>query len=75
MALVSAGGSHSLATTQDNKLFTWGKGRNGQLGQGGQLASVAAYRTQPVQIASVGVVSSIAAGKDYSCVVVERASD
>ncbi len=71
---MGAGGSHSLATTRDNKLFTWGKGRNGQLGQGDQVASVAAYRTQPVQIASVGVVTSIAAGKDHSCVVVEGVS-
>jgi alpha-tubulin suppressor-like RCC1 family protein len=33
VAMVAAGGSHSLAVTKDNRVFTWGKGRHGQLGQ------------------------------------------
>ena len=73
VVLVAAGGSHSMATTADNKIFTWGKGRNGQLGQGDQIASVAAYRTQPVEISSVGTPISIACGKDHSCMIVQDA--
>ena len=70
VALVAAGGSHSIVVTEDDRIFTWGKGRNGQLGQGDQIASVAAYRTSPVEIASLGKAVSVAAGKDHTCVIV-----
>jgi hypothetical protein len=34
VADVSAGGAHTAAVTVDGSLFTWGRGRNGRLGNG-----------------------------------------
>lgn len=31
---IAAGGSHAAALTQSGRIFTWGKGQHGQLGQG-----------------------------------------
>ena len=36
---VSAGRSHSLATTADGAVFTWGEGRHGGLGHGEDLSN------------------------------------
>ena len=43
----ACGSAHTLLKTADGKLMAFGRGRNGQLGRGDTLESVAAYRTTP----------------------------
>jgi alpha-tubulin suppressor-like RCC1 family protein len=45
---VSCGEGHTAAVTDTGALYMWGRGREGQLGRGNQLESIAAYRTTPV---------------------------
>jgi len=68
---VFCGGSHSGALTSSGKLYLWGKGRSGQLGQGSDIASVAAYRTTPVLFESHNVELACLGG-DHTVIVVEK---
>eukprot|EP00516_Mucochytrium_quahogii_P005984 CAMPEP_0203751482 /NCGR_PEP_ID=MMETSP0098-20131031/5546_1 /ASSEMBLY_ACC=CAM_ASM_000208 /TAXON_ID=96639 /ORGANISM=" , Strain NY0313808BC1" /LENGTH=413 /DNA_ID=CAMNT_0050641217 /DNA_START=227 /DNA_END=1465 /DNA_ORIENTATION=- len=64
---VSAGGSHTAVITSDKQLYLFGSGRNGQLGTGDDMWSVAAYRTTPHQVHSFSRqnVTQVAAGADH----------
>ena len=54
IAKVACGGGHTgIITQSDGKLFLFGRGRDGQLGRGGEVESVAAYRTEPKQVVSL----------------------
>ena len=45
---IECGGGHTgIITELDGELYLFGRGRDGQLGRGGGLESVAAYRTEP----------------------------
>lgn len=48
----------------------FGRGRDGQLGRGGEIESIAAYRTQPKQVISLvrdhsAIVEDIALGSNH----------
>eukprot|EP00871_Galdieria_phlegrea_P002562 jgi/Galph1/3306/GphlegSOOS_G1989.1 len=68
---VACGGGHTAAVTKEGILYTWGRGRDGQLGRGGELESIAAYRTCPVQVTSLvpGSVLQVSLGSDHSAVL------
>jgi alpha-tubulin suppressor-like RCC1 family protein len=68
---VACGGGHTAAVTRDGVLYTWGRGRDGQLGRGGELESIASYRTSPVQVTSLpaGTVLQVSLGSDHSAVL------
>jgi len=67
---VACGGSHTGAIDEHGQLYMWGKGRDGQLGRGDQLESVAAYRAEPVLVPYFRdnqiKVKEVALGKDFS---------
>lgn len=72
---VAAGGGHTLLLTDANVLYAVGRGRQGQLGRGDCVESVAAYRTTPVDVhvvSDAGAIVSIAAGRDHCLAVVEK---
>jgi alpha-tubulin suppressor-like RCC1 family protein len=73
-----AGGGHTLLRMRDGSVYAVGKGRNGQLGRGEALESVAAYRLELVEVESVApaggmAVSALAAGSDHSMALMSRA--
>jgi hypothetical protein len=48
----------------------FGRGRDGQLGRGGEIESIAAYRTQPKQVVSLvkehkAMVEDLALGRNH----------
>eukprot|EP00466_Bigelowiella_natans_P015134 jgi/Bigna1/85156/estExt_fgenesh1_pg.C_20322 len=47
---VSCGDGHTAVLCRDGELYVFGRGRDGQLGRGDQLESVASYRTEPLPI-------------------------
>ena len=53
VAKVVCGGGHSGIVTENGLLFLFGRGRDGQLGRGGEVESIAAYRTEPKQVVSL----------------------
>ena len=66
---LSAGGLHSLAASEDGKVFAWGNANHGQLGQGHREAL-------PVPTAVAGAlvdqrVTAVAAGGDHSVVLTD----
>jgi alpha-tubulin suppressor-like RCC1 family protein len=70
----AAGGAHTLLLTDTGALYAVGRGRSGQLGRGDALESIAAYRTEPVEVSRLsrgraGTVCCIAAGRDASYAV------
>lgn len=71
---VSCGSGHTCACTKDGRVFAWGRGREGQLGQGGSdsPASVAAMRPSPIEIKSLKNVEKVALGGDFSLALVRR---
>lgn len=44
---VVCGGGHSGIITNNGELYLFGRGRDGQLGRGDEIESMAAYRTEP----------------------------
>jgi alpha-tubulin suppressor-like RCC1 family protein len=61
---ISAGGSHSVALTTSNKLYTWGANNLGQLGDGTVIA-----RSNPTQIGYQTLWSSINAGIEQTIAI------
>lgn len=78
--LIAAGGAHTLACTDTDACFSFGRGRSGQLGRGDVIESIAAYRTEPVLIPRLShlhpaaTVLQLAAGRDHSLALVQRHS-
>ena len=74
---VAGGGAHSLVLLEDGRVLAMGRGRSGQLGRGGALESVAAFRTNPVEVPefgpgrAAGAAASVAAGRDHSIALVK----
>lgn len=58
----SAGKQHSLAVTDDGKVWAWGAGLVGQLGQVGMLNSALV----PIEVPAVTGAVAVAAGDDFS---------
>lgn len=76
---IACGGGHSLALLNDGRILAFGRGRNGQLGSGQHLQSVAAYRTTPTEVdlepaagAGCSKVVAVAAGAEHSLALCER---
>lgn len=76
----SAGGEHTLVLTDKAQVWVFGRGRNGQLGRGLELESVAASRPTPVLIAPTSFLGpggalltpvGTAAGHEHSLVLAE----
>jgi alpha-tubulin suppressor-like RCC1 family protein len=61
---LSAGSSHACAIKTGN-LYCWGLNANGQLGTGD-----ATNRLAPVQITSIGAVTEVSAGLNFTCAIV-----
>ena len=59
---IAAGGAHALALTADGRVFAWGRGHLGQLGDG--LGET--IRSTPVEVSIPGHVIAIAAGDAHS---------
>lgn len=57
----SAGGAHSILSLPDGRVFTWGKGTQGQLGHGDQRS-----RATPAPVPSLGGITLVAAGAAHS---------
>jgi len=51
---------------EDGSLFMFGRGRDGQLGRGSQLESMASYRTEPKKVEDLKNVKEIALGDNHS---------
>jgi alpha-tubulin suppressor-like RCC1 family protein len=66
---LSAGGSHVCGRTQVGAVYCWGRGTEGQLGNGSTASSV-----EPVLVSGTGpgglVVESISAGHHHTCALV-----
>lgn len=77
---IAAGGAHTLILTDAGHVWSTGRGRNGQLGRGGELESVAAYRVNPVMVSPAAFMTQegqatpvqIAAGHEHSLVLAVR---
>ena len=55
---------------ENGDLLMFGRGRDGQLGRGSQLESMAAYRTEPKKVEDLTHVSKIALGTNHSLALV-----
>lgn len=68
---LNCGGGHTAAITASNKLFVWGRGRNGQLGSGDNVESVAANRNTPhfVEALKSESIAEVACGADHTIVL------
>jgi len=78
------GGAHTLFLTAEGRLFACGRGREGQLGRGDGLESVAGFREEPVEVTSVQKVAAadgmsgkvrvvaIGAGRHHSAAIVSN---
>jgi alpha-tubulin suppressor-like RCC1 family protein len=68
--VVCGGGHTGIITDGTGHLYLFGRGRDGQLGRGGEIESIAAYRTQPKQVISLvrdqnAIVEDIALGSNH----------
>jgi alpha-tubulin suppressor-like RCC1 family protein len=73
---IDGGFAHSGCVTQQHRLFLFGRGREGQLGRGDQLESIAATRDAPVEVAYFSKrglhVLQVATGADFTLALVEE---
>lgn len=80
----AAAGGHTVFLTDDNRVFVTGRGREGQLGRGDSLESVAAARLDPVEVHAISAAATaagmagspkvvgVAAGKLHSAALVSN---
>lgn len=61
---LAAGGAHTCAVRSDRSAACWGKDDVGQLGDGSRTAHP---RTQPVDVAGLEAVKSVALGEAHTC--------
>lgn len=66
---VAAGYSHSLAYGSDGKLYSWGNGTTGELGNGATSSSNVAVQVNTAGVLAGKVFGSVAAGADHSLVI------
>ncbi|GIL61242.1 hypothetical protein Vafri_15644 [Volvox africanus] len=69
---VAAGENHSAALTADGQLYTWGRGKYGQLGHGDW-----GNRPRPVQVASLRGIRTkqVSCGADHTLVLAEAEAE
>ncbi|GLI65760.1 hypothetical protein VaNZ11_009375 [Volvox africanus] len=69
---VAAGENHSAALTADGRLYTWGRGKYGQLGHGDW-----GNRPRPVQVASLRGIRTkqVSCGADHTLVLAEAEAE
>uniref|UniRef100_A0A7S1T831 RCC1-like domain-containing protein n=1 Tax=Compsopogon caeruleus TaxID=31354 RepID=A0A7S1T831_9RHOD len=69
----ACGGGHSGAVSNHGTLFLWGRGRDGQLGRGNSIESIAAYRTKPRPVDALpsGAVLQVSLGADHTLALSE----
>ena len=63
---VSAGGLHTCVIAEGNIFRCWGRGIEGQIGDGSSLAE---DRTTPVDVGPGGIVAGVSAGNFHTCAV------
>ena len=63
---VACGGAHTIIITKDAQIFTWGRGREGQLG----INSIPAKVETPTNVPTLQDVIYIAAGVDTSAAII-----
>ena len=70
---IAAGGGHSACIDSQGVLYTFGRGRHGQLGRGDQVESIAAYRVDPTPVEYLfgKKVKQVACGADHTIALVE----
>lgn len=68
-ASITAGDSHSCATTKDGRAACWGRNDRGQLGDGTRVR-----RLQPALVEGLDGVSLIAAGSAHTCALLRTGS-
>ncbi|CAM9277211.1 unnamed protein product, partial [Hapterophycus canaliculatus] len=66
---IASGWDHCLAVTNDGELFTWGSGRDGQLGHGDREPRYAPTLVAFSSTSAGGRVRSVAGGRSYSAAV------
>ena len=68
---IAAGGSHSAVVDDKGRVFMFGSGRNGQLGRGDKVESIAAYRVVPtlVEYLQTARVMQIVCGGDHTAAI------
>jgi alpha-tubulin suppressor-like RCC1 family protein len=78
------GGAHTLFLTSEGRLFVCGRGREGQLGRGDSLESVAGFREDPVEVTSLHAaakadgmtgnvrITAIGCGRSHSAAIVSN---
>jgi len=73
---LDAGFAHTGAISSDARLWVFGRGREGQLGRGDQLESVANWRDTPVEVPFFSQrhlhVLQVAVGADFTLALVEE---
>ena len=77
---VACGGGHTAYITDKNELWLCGRGRDGQLGRGDQLESVAFRKTTPVKVPDIVDAASgqkvqlldVALGSDHSVLLANK---
>lgn len=68
--VVCGGGHTGVITADSGLLYMFGRGRDGQLGRGGEIESIAAYRTEPKQVVTLQkehnvIVEDVALGSNH----------
>ncbi|CEM01775.1 unnamed protein product [Vitrella brassicaformis CCMP3155] len=70
---ISCGGGHTAVTTADGSLYMFGRGRDGQLGRGSDIESIAMYRTLPVVVEQFQQlklsIASVTCGGDHTMAI------
>jgi alpha-tubulin suppressor-like RCC1 family protein len=59
---IVAGESHTCGLTGSGDAYCWGRGRDGQLGDGSRTD-----RSTPVRVSGIGPLRSISAGSAHTC--------
>lgn len=53
LKVVCGGGHTGVISAVDKSLYLFGRGRDGQLGRGDEIESMAAYRTEPKRVDAI----------------------